>query len=241
MPRIDGRPADAIRPLRFDREFVSSATGSCLIGCGRTRVLCTVCVEESVPPWLDGKGQGWITAEYNMLPASTGRRKPRDGRKGRVDGRTVEIQRLVGRSLRPSVDLKALGPRTLTIDCDVIEADGGTRTTAINGATVALQDALDQLIRDGRLERSPLISPVGAISVGIVEDQVLTDLCYQEDSRAQADMNVVMDGQGRFLEVQASAEGRPFSKAELDQALAQARCSIEDIQKAMQIARGDAS
>ncbi|MAG54878.1 MAG: ribonuclease PH [Planctomycetes bacterium] len=230
MQRADGRGPTDLRTLRFERGFVRSAAGSCLAQCGGTRVICTVSIEEGVPRWMEGRPGGWLTAEYAMLPASTDRRKPRDGRKGgRVDGRTVEIQRLVGRVLRPAAVLGQLPAITLFVDCDVLEADGGTRTTAINGAAVALEEAFAKLVEDGRIDSSLRPAAVGAVSVGVVDDVVLLDLDYPEDSRAQSDMNIVMDGDGRFLEVQASAEGRPFSKEELDASLAVAADGIRRV------------
>jgi ribonuclease PH len=193
-------------------------------------VICTATVEESVPDWLAGRGQGWLTAEYAMLPGSTGRRKAREGRRGGgIDGRTAEIQRLVGRALRPIVDLKALGERTLYVDCDVIEADGGTRTASINGAYVAVCDAVSSLMAAGRVTRPVVRTAVGAISVGIVGGEVLLDLDYSEDSEADADMNVVMCGDGRFIEVQASAERSPFDARGLDAALRMAESGIRRV------------
>jgi ribonuclease PH len=227
--RSDGRRPDEPRPLRFDRDFIDSAPGSCLVTCGRTRVICTAIVEDGVPPWRKGSGQGWLTAEYGMLPGSTDRRKPRDGRRGGIDGRSVEIQRLVGRALRPAIDMSALGERTVFVDCDVIQADGGTRTTAINGAWVALRDALEGLRRQGRLATDPLRSPVAAISVGVVHGEVYVDLDHAEDRDADADMNVVMDAAERFLEVQATAERAPITGPQLSRALELAQRTISEI------------
>lgn len=215
------------------------AAGSCLASFGNTRVICTVTAEDGVPGWLSGKGRGWLTAEYAMLPASTGRRKARDGRRGgHVDGRTVEIQRLIGRTLRPSVDLARLGEITLHVDCDVLEADGGTRTCAISGASVALADAIAGLAEQGRVPADALAHRIAAVSVGVVDDTVVLDLPYEEDSRAQSDMNVVMDDAGRFLEVQASAEGRPFSRDDLGVALDLAAGGIRRI---LDLARSEES
>jgi len=225
MPRLNDRPNDDLRPMDFRPGFLRPADGSCLAGFGGTRVLCTASVSPGVPPWLEGRGLGWITAEYAMLPASTGRRRSREGRKGGgLDGRSVEIQRLIGRVLRGAVDRSDLGERTVTIDCDVLEADGGTRTTAINGGFVALAQAL------GRLEGARVaLRRIGAISVGVVDDEVMLDLDYPEDARAEADMNLVMNDQGHFLEVQASAEGRAFTPAELGRALELGQAGIERV------------
>ncbi len=228
--RIDGRGAGALREVRIVPGFVRTAAGSCLVECGGTRVICTASVQEGVPPFLRGKGQGWLTAEYAMLPASTGQRKARDGVK--KDGRSVEIQRLIGRSLRQAVDLARLGERTVTLDCDVLEADGGTRTASITGSFVALVLAVDKLIREGRLLQSPVTHQVSAVSCGIVSGQPLLDLCYVEDSCAQVDMNVVMDDAGRFIEVQGTGEGRSFSREELDKLLALAEEGNAELMRA---------
>jgi ribonuclease PH len=214
--RQDGREPDELRPVTIEPGFVPSAAGSALISMGRTRVICTATVEREVPGWLAGRGRGWLTAEYAMLPASTGRRKPRDVAKGRPDGRSTEIQRLIGRSLRAITDTEALGERTIWIDCDVLEADGGTRCAAITGGYVALALALSSLVAGGELERSPLTDSVAAASVGIVDGRALLDLAYAEDAGAGVDMNVVMTGSGDLVEAQASAEGALFSRAELD-------------------------
>src|SRR3954454_15641127 len=214
--RADGRRADEIRPHTFDVDFISSATGSVLVTAGATRVICTAMVEESVPGWMRGQGNGWITAEYGMLPGSTSTRKDRDAARGRLDGRTVEIQRLIGRSLRSVVDRSGLGERTVWVDCDVIQADGGTRCAAITGGYVALHRALAGLVTAGKLAELPLSDTVSAISVGIVDGTPVLDLPYVEDVRAETDMNVVMTGSGKFIEVQGTAEGAPFDKAELD-------------------------
>ena len=226
MPRSYERlPAD-LRPVEIDPGFVRTATGSVLYSQGETRVICTASATESVPRWLDGRGRGWVTAEYAMLPASTGERKQRDVSKGRQDGRGVEIQRLIGRSLRAVVDLQALGERSIYIDCDVLQADGGTRCASITGGYAALRLAVERLIADGELERSPLTGTVAAVSCGIVEGEALCDLDYSEDSRAEVDANVVMSGDGGLVEVQATAERTPVSRASLDDLLALAEPAI---------------
>ncbi len=211
--RADGRAYDEARPVRIETDFVRTAAGSCLIATGNTRVICTASVEESLPAWRKASGLGWVTAEYAMLPASTGTRKKRDG--VTKDGRGVEIQRLIGRSIRQAVDMRLLGPRTITLDCDVLEADGGTRTASITGAMVALTCAVDKLIREGKLKVSPIVHQVAAVSVGIVDGIPSLDLCYQEDSRAQVDMNCVMNERGEFIELQGTGEGRAFTAEEL--------------------------
>ena len=214
MPRHDGRGSDELRPVTFQRGFTNRAQGSVLVCFGDTRVLCTACVTETVPPFLKGRGQGWLTSEYAMLPSSTGERKARD-RAGRVDGRSVEIQRLIGRSLRAVVDLKRLTERTLWLDCDVLQADGGTRTAAICGAWVALHDALTWMDEQRVLRAWPLSDQLAAVSVGVVDGEPVCDLDYVEDSQADTDMNLVMTGSGSFVEVQGSAEGAPFDRAQL--------------------------
>jgi len=229
MSRGDGRAADELRPVEIELDFIPSASGSALFRIGSTRLICTAMVEESVPPWMRGRGTGWVTSEYGMLPGSTSERKSRDASRGRVDGRTVEIQRLVGRSLRSVVDFKALGERTAWIDCDVIQADGGTRCAAICGGYVALHLALSRLVGKGALERVPLRDSVAAVSVGIVDGEPLLDLPYAEDSRAEVDMNVVMTGSGELIEVQATAERTPFGRASLDRLLELAADGIETI------------
>ena len=229
--RSGGRAPDALRPTTIEPGFVRTATGSALISCGETRVICTASAQESVPRWLMGKGRGWVTAEYGMLPASTGERKQRDVSKGRPDGRTVEIQRLIGRSLRGVVDFEALGERTIYVDCDVLQADGGTRCASITGGYVALELACRKLIEDGRLERSPLTGSVAAVSCGIVEGVPLLDLDYPEDSSAEVDANVVMTGDGGLVEVQATAERTPLSRAHLDDLLALAQHGIEELRE----------
>jgi ribonuclease PH len=213
MPRHDGRQPDELRPVTITRGFIPHAEGSVLITLGSTRVVCTATVEERLPQWLRGAGQGWITAEYGMLPRATQERTPREG--GRPSGRTMEIQRLIGRSLRAAVDLQKLGERTIWIDCDVIQADGGTRTAAITGAFVALVEALHLLRRSQTLAWWPLREFLAATSVGIVEDQMVLDLDFYEDSRARVDMNLVMTESGRLVEIQGTAEGLPFTRQEL--------------------------
>ena len=218
MPRPDGRAPADLRPISFQRNFTRNAPGSVLASFGNTRVLCTAMAQDSVPPFLQGKGKGWLTAEYSMLPSSTETRKQRD-RVGSTDGRSVEIQRLIGRALRGVVDLNQLTERTIWVDCDVIQADGGTRTCAISGAWVAIHDLLTWM--DGRriLRGWPLRSQLAAVSVGVVKGAALCDLSYAEDSQAETDMNLVMTGEGKFIEVQGSAEGAPFDRGELDQML----------------------
>jgi ribonuclease PH len=227
--RSYGRAADGLRPATIEAGFVRTATGSALISMGETRVICTASVQESVPRWLAKSGRGWVTAEYGMLPASTGDRKQRDVSKGRPDGRSVEIQRLIGRSLRGVIDFEALGERTIYIDCDVLQADGGTRCASITGGMVALQLACDRLIADGRLERTPLTGTVAAVSAGIVDGMALLDLDYSEDSTAEVDANVVMTGDGGLVEVQATAERTPLSRAHLDDLLALAAGGIDEL------------
>lgn len=235
--REDGRTPEEKRPVRIETDFVRTAAGSCLIATGNTRVICTASVEETVPPFLKGKGQGWVTAEYAMLPASTGQRKKRDGIK--KDGRGVEIQRLIGRALRQAIDLKALGERTVTLDCDVLEADGGTRTASITGAMVALTCAVDRLMREGKLIASPLRHQVAAVSCGIVGETPCLDLCYQEDSQAQVDMNFVMNERGEMIELQGTGEGRAFSREELDRLMAYAEKGIRELMEAQREALGN--
>ncbi|MEM6673600.1 MAG: ribonuclease PH [Planctomycetota bacterium] len=215
MQRSDGRSHDELRPITFERGFTKHAAGSVLASFGDTRVLCTACVQDGVPHFLKGKGRGWVTAEYSMLPSSTHDRKQRD-KAGKVDGRSVEIQRLIGRALRAVVDMKALTERTIWIDCDVLQADGGTRTAAISGAYVALYDACTYLDEQRKIRTWPIRSQLGAVSVGVVDGTPLVDLCYVEDSAAHSDMNLVMTGEGKFVEVQGAAEGAPFDRSELD-------------------------
>jgi ribonuclease PH len=224
----DRAPGD-LRPTRIDPGFMATATGSALISQGETRVICTASVQESVPRWMSGQGRGWVTAEYGMLPASTGERKQRDATRGRQDGRTVEIQRLIGRSIRGIVDFKALGERTIYLDCDVLTADGGTRCASITGAFVALELACQKLIADGKLEQQPLTGTVAAISCGIVDGRALLDLDYSEDSTAEVDANVVMTGEGGLVEVQATAERTPLQRAHLDELLGLAAAGIHEL------------
>ena len=235
--RFDGRVPDEQRTVSIQTDFVKTAAGSCLIATGNTRVICTASVEEIVPPFLKGKGQGWVTAEYAMLPASTGIRKKRDGIK--KDGRGVEIQRLIGRALRQAVDLKALGERTITLDCDVLEADGGTRTASITGAMVALTCAIDKLVQEKKILGSPIRHQIAAISAGIIGDVPMLDLCYQEDSSAQVDMNFVMNEKGEMIEIQGTGEGRAFSRKELDQLMAYGEKGIRELMEAQKAALGE--
>ena len=227
--RSYGRAADALRPVTIEPGFVATATGSVLMSAGETRVICTASHTDGVPKWLAGSGRGWVTAEYGMLPASTGDRKQRDVTKGRPDGRTVEIQRLIGRSLRGVIDFDALGERTVYLDCDVLTVDGGTRCASITGAFVALDLACRRLVAEGKLERSPLTGTVAAVSAGIVGGVPLLDLDYSEDSTAEVDANVVMTGEGGLIEVQATAERTPLSRAHLDELLALASGGIEQL------------
>ena len=234
--RPAGRAPDALRPVEIEPGFVRSAHGSALIAVGGTRVICTASVVESVPGWREASGGGWLTAEYGMLPASTGSRKQRDVSRGRPDGRTVEIQRLIGRSLRAVADLDAFGPRSVYVDCDVLEADGGTRCAAITGGFVALELALRDLVQRGSLERVPLHGSVGAVSCGLVSGAALLDLDYKEDFAAEVDMNVVMTGEGELVEVQATAEEVPFSRASLDDLLGLAAKGITELHAAQRAA-----
>lgn len=232
--RGDGRQPDEPRPLRFHRKFTKYSAGSVLVECGETKVLCTATAEDGVPPFLVNSGQGWLTAEYSMLPSSTERRKRREVTAGRAEGRTHEIQRLIGRSLRSVVDLGAFRNMTIWIDCDVIQADGGTRTAAINGAYVALVDAVTKLREAGHVRKNALLSSVAAMSVGVVEGVPLLDLRYEEDSKAGVDMNVVMTGEGRFIEIQGTAERASFSEEEFQRLLALARHGIEKVRAAQE-------
>ena len=227
----DRSPAD-LRPVEIEPGFVRTATGSALYSQGETRIICTASVSDSVPRWLMGSGRGWVTAEYAMLPASTGERKERDSKRGKQDGRGVEIQRLIGRALRAIVDLEALGERSVYVDCDVLQADGGTRCAAITGGWVALRLALDSLRAEGGLERDPLTGSLAAISCGIVEGEALCDLDYSEDSRAEIDANIVMADGGGLVEVQATAERTPVSKARLDELLLLAEPAIASLREA---------
>jgi len=238
MSRHDGRAPDDLRTTTLEPGFVRTAAGSALISCGETRVICTASVQESVPKWLSGRGRGWVTAEYGMLPASTGDRKPRDVTQGRQDGRTVEIQRLIGRSLRGVVDFAALGERTIYVDCDVLQADGGTRCASITGGFVALALACKRLQDDGRLTGSPLNGAVAAVSCGMVEGVPVLDLDYHEDSAAEVDANVVMTGDGGLVEVQATAERTPLTRAHLDDLLLLAQGGIDALREIQAAAIG---
>lgn len=221
MARVDGRGNLDLRPVKIERGFMPNAEGSCLISMGNTRVICTATVEERVPVWMKGRGEGWVTAEYAMLPRSGKDRKPRDGAK--PDGRSIEIQRLIGRSLRSVVDMKLLGERMITLDCDVLQADGGTRCASITGCYVALAEALSRL----KLKKSALIDSVAAVSVGIQGGVELLDLCYEEDSRAMVDMDIVATGGGKYVEVRGTAEGRPYDRKQMDRLLDTANIGLE--------------
>ena len=227
--RIDSRLPGDLRPVEITTNYLLTAEGSALIRVGNTRVLCTATVDDAVPPFLRNTGRGWVTAEYAMLPRATAKRTPREVTKGRASGRTHEIQRLIGRSMRSVVDLKALGERTVTLDCDVLQADGGTRTAAITGAFVALSLALRRLVEFKALKKTPLRDYVAATSVGLVDGTPMLDLCYEEDSRADVDMNVVMTGAGRFVEVQATAEQTPFDDAQMAELVGLARAGIAQL------------
>jgi len=216
MPRADGRKNEELRPVNLTRDFIKYPEGSCLIEMGETVVVCTASVEDSVPPFLRGTGRGWVTAEYGMLPRSTKERTAREAAKGRQGGRAMEIQRLIARSLRSVVDLDALGERGITVDCDVLQADGGTRAASITGGYVALAEALRWMHNKGLVKNLPLLDAVAAVSVGIVQGEPMLDLVYEEDSMASVDMNLVMTGAGKFVEIQGTAEGNPFSKDSLD-------------------------
>ena len=230
--RTSARPADAMRPVTLQRGYTRHAEGSVLVSFGDTRVLCTASVEERVPPHKRGSGEGWVTAEYGMLPRSTHTRSDREAARGKQSGRTQEIQRLIGRSMRSVFDLKALGERTIALDCDVLQADGGTRTAAITGAFVAAHDAVAWLLSEGRIERTPIRDFVAAVSVGMVHGTPLLDLEYVEDAGCDTDMNVVMTGSGGFVEVQGTAEGTPFSRTEMDALLALATKGISELNAA---------
>ena len=229
MARVDGRGAGALRPVRIETGFQRSPEGSALITVGGTKVLCAASVEEKVPPFLRGTGKGWVTAEYAMLPRATNTRTQRESSAGRVGGRTHEIQRLIGRSLRAVTDVKRLGERTVWVDCDVLEADGGTRTASITGAFVALALALEKLRATGKIPAVPLTDHVAAVSVGVVDGAPLLDLCYLEDSRAEVDMNLVLTGSGKIVEVQGTAEGEPFSWHRLEELGALARAGVKSL------------
>lgn len=224
--RSDGRRPDELRPVKITRDYISVAEGSVLIEMGNTRLICTASMEDRVPQFLKDQKRGWITAEYSMLPRATDIRTIRESVQGRVGGRTHEIQRLIGRSLRSVVDMEALGERTIWLDCDVIQADGGTRTAAITGAFICLSDALEHALSIGIISKNPIRDYVAAVSVGVVDGQPMLDLCYEEDSRAEVDMNVVMTGSGLFVEIQGTAESRPFDRSALDELLGLARGGI---------------
>jgi len=230
--RADGRQPDDLRPVSFQRDFTEFAPGSVLVSMGRTRVLCTASIEERVPPWMRGKGSGWLTAEYSMLPGSTSERSNREVNKGKPSGRTQEIQRLIGRSLRSVTDLVMTGERQIVLDCDVLQADGGTRTASISGAYVAAHDAFSRLVAAGKLGAHPMSTACAAVSVGLVDGIGLLDLDYSEDVRAGVDMNVVMTSTGRFVEVQGTAEGLAFSRGELDELLGLAEHGIAAVLEA---------
>ena len=229
--RPDGRTWDQLRPIKLTPDFVPVAEGSVLIEIGQTRVICTATLDDGVPSFLKGSGKGWVTAEYGMLPRATEQRTPRESTRGRQSGRTLEISRLIGRSLRAVTDREKLGERTVWVDCDVIQADGGTRTTSITGAYVAIAMAFERMIATGILKSMPLTDSVAATSVGLVLGEPVLDLCYEEDSRAEVDMNVVMTGSSKFVEVQATAEGKPFASAELDRLLNLAAVGIRHLTK----------
>jgi ribonuclease PH len=228
MTRIDGRIQTQLRPVRLTVDYLDFAEGSVLIEAEKTRVLCAASIEERVPPFLEGTGQGWVTAEYNMLPRATHTRSARE-RDGRISGRTQEIQRLIGRSLRAVVDMNSLGPRTITLDCDVLQADGGTRTASITGAYVALHRACSKLVKQGMLSVHPVRTAVAAVSVGVVDGDILLDLCYEEDSHADVDFNVVMTAEHQFIEVQGTGEGGVFSHASMDALIALAEQGIAEL------------
>ncbi len=234
MPRPDGRAPDELRPVSFERDFTEMAAGSCLVTFGRTRVLCTASIDEDVPRWMRGRGKGWVTAEYSMLPGSSPERVDREAARGKQSGRTVEIQRLIGRALRASCDMAMLGERQVVVDCDVLQADGGTRTASICGGFLALHDALARLVAKGSIAAHPLHSYCAAVSVGIVGGVPVLDLPYVEDSRAEVDMNVVMlrpvaGGEARFVEVQGTAEGMAFTRGELDEMLLLAELGLTEL------------
>ena len=232
MARLDKRTPDQMRPVEITPGYLLTAEGSALISVGNTRVLCAASVEDTVPQFLRGSGKGWVTAEYSMLPRATSKRTPREVSKGRPSGRTHEIQRLIGRSLRGAVDMSAIGERSIVLDCDVLQADGGTRTASITGAFVALALAISRMVEFGALKKSPLKDYVAAISVGIVNGEPMVDLCYEEDSLADVDMNVVMTGSGRFIELQATAEHRNFDDAQMQTMISLARRGIAELVEA---------
>lgn len=239
MTRVDGRENNEMRSIKITRNYLMHAEGSVLIEFGNTKVICTASIEDKVPPFLKGTGEGWITSKYGMLPRSTQTRKPRDSSKGKVDGRTMEIQRLIGRALRSVVDLKKIGERTIWIDCDVIQADGGTRTASVTGAFVALVDAVNKLNEIEAFEVYPIKSYVAAISVGISGEEVILDLCYEEDSSAKVDMNVIMTDKGQFVEIQGTGEERPFTKDEMARMMELAENGINRLIDLQREALGD--
>ena len=234
--RSDGRKSNQLRPISFERNWLSQAEGSVLISFGNTRVLCVASFTPGVPRWLVGSGKGWVTSEYSMLPRATHTRSDRESVKGKLGGRTQEISRLVGRSLRSIVDMNALGENTIVLDCDVLQADGGTRTAAITGAYVALVDALNWAKEKGHIKTLPLIGSVAAVSVGIIKGEPMLDLCYEEDVSAETDMNIVCTGNGDFVEVQGTAEGKPFDRALLNQLLDLGAAGCQDLTKLQQVA-----
>ena len=236
--RIDNRQLDQLRTVTFERNYTKHAEGSVLVCFGDTKVLCTASVEAGVPRWFKGKGQGWVTAEYGMLPRATNTRNQREAARGKQSGRTQEIQRLIGRSLRAMVDLNKLGENTIYLDCDVLQADGGTRTASITGAAIALIDALEVLQQKKKLKEDPLVGLVAAVSVGVKNGEVLLDLNYEEDSSCDTDLNVVMTQKGEFIEIQGTAEEKPFTRAEADKMLAMAEKGIADLVKLQQTALG---
>lgn len=229
MTRFDGRETEELRNIKITRDYTMYADGSVLLEAGNTKVLCTTMVEDKVPPFLRGQGKGWVTAEYNMLPSATQVRKPRDMSRGKVDGRTVEIQRLIGRALRSVVDLEKLGERTIWVDCDVLQADGGTRTAAITGSFIALMEAFHKLVEKGALSQIPVRTQVAAVSVGIVGGEAMLDLCYVEDAAAEVDMNVVMTAHGEIIEIQGTGEERPFTKEEFARLMELAELGIQGL------------
>ena len=227
--RPSKRAPDQMREIKITRNYTKHAEGSVLVEFGDTKVICTASVESRLPPWLKGKGKGWVTAEYGMLPRSTGSRMGREAARGKQGGRTMEIQRLIGRSLRAAVDMKVLGEQQITVDCDVIQADGGTRTASITGGFVALSDAINHLLETGAVKKNPIVSSIASVSVGVYKGTPVLDLDYDEDSSAETDMNVVMDGNGQFIEVQGTAEEAPFSMEEMQQMLALAQQGITNL------------
>lgn len=234
LVRIDGRAANQLRPVKLTKDYIKYAEGSVLIEMGETKVICNATIEDKVPPFLKGQNKGWVTAEYSMLPRSTPTRNLREAIRGKITGRTNEIQRLIGRALRAVVNLEAMGERTITLDCDVIQADGGTRTASITGAFVAMVLALEKVVKNGSLPKLPIIDWLSAVSVGKVEDSLLLDLCYEEDSRAIVDMNIIMTGKGNFVELQGTAEGYPFDRQELDGMLELGQLGVTDLIKLQQ-------